>query len=287
MGPSIDSNKCIKCGGCVEICPGRNYEQKGPKAVPDVVNAPRCIACGHCLMRCPTDAISVPGYSPDKIHELGRLPVADEVASLFRGRRSVRSFSDQKVDRGLLEKVVSLAATAPSAENVQSTEFVVIQNPETIKLVEQYTTEALQRISKAMHNAFMRPMLRIMLGKRFKVAVESLPVVDFAIKEQIAGKHMILHEAPAIIAFHGQPEKSMASINAQLCIENALLAMTSMGLAGYYVGFVTVAAPRDKRLLEVLKVPRDHELFGVLTVGYPKVKLTRWVERSEPRITWV
>jgi nitroreductase len=198
----------------------------------------------------------------------------------------VRSFSDQKVDRSLLEEVVSLAATAPSAENVQSTEFVVIQNPEAIKLVEQYTTEALQKISKAMHNAFMRSMARITLGKQFKMAVEALPVVDFAIKEQMAGNHVILHEAPALIAFHGQPDKAMASINAQLCIENALLAMTGMGLGGYYVGFVNVAAPRDKRLLDVLKVPSDHKLFGVVAVGYPKEKLTRWIER-EPRITWV
>jgi nitroreductase len=237
-------------------------------------------------MRCPTDAISVPEYSPDKIHELGRLPEADEVANLLRGRRSVRSFSDQKIDRALLEEVISLAATAPSAENVQSTEFVVIQNPETIKLVVQYTTEGLQRMSKALHSALMRPIVRMTLRKQFNMVVKGLPVFDFIIKEQTAGKHMILYEAPALIAFHGQPDKMLANRNAPLCIENDLLAISGMGLGGYYCGLVSVMAPQDKRLLEVLKVPHDHELFGVLAVGYPKVKLTRWVERNKPQITW-
>jgi len=289
MAPSINSARCTKCGGCVEICPAGVYEQKGPKIEPDIVssNAPFCVACGHCVMRCPTDAISVPGYSPEKIHELGKLPEAAEFANLLRGRRSVRSFSDRKVDRALLGEVISLAAAAPSAHNVQSTEFVVMQSPEALTLVEQYTIEGMQQLSEAMHNTSMRPMVRRRMGKQFNAAVKALPSVDFDIKEQMAGRHMILHEAPAIIAFHGQPDMPMANINAQLCIENALLAMTSMGLGGYYAGWVTIMAPRDKRLLELLKVPHDHQLFGVVTVGYPRVKLTRWAERNKPRITWV
>lgn len=288
MGPLIDSTKCTRCGGCVEICPAGVYEQKESKAVPDIVSSRAlfCVACGHCVMRCMVDAISVPGYSPDKIHELGKMPEVAEFANLLRGRRSVRSFSDRKVDRALLEEVISLAAAAPSAHNVQSTEFAVIQSPEALKLVEQYTTEGMQQLSEAMHNASMRPMVKRRMGKQFNAAVKALPGVDFVIKEQMAGRHMILHEAPAIIAFHGQPDKTMANINAQLCIENALLAMTNMGLGGYYAGWVTIMAPRDKRLLEVLKVPHDHQLFGVVTVGYPKVKLTRWAERNKPLITW-
>jgi nitroreductase len=237
-------------------------------------------------MRCPTDAISVPGYSPDKVHELGRLPEADEMANLFRARRSVRLFSDQKVDRALLEEVISLAAAAPSAHNFQSTEFVVLQNPETIRLVEKYTTEAMERTSKLLNNAFMRPVVKMRLGEQFNAAVKMLPIFDTYVKAQAAGKHRVLHEAPTIIAFHGHRDTPGAGINAQLCIENALLAMTGLGLGGFYCGLVTAMAPRDKRLLEVLKVPHDHELFGVIAVGHPRVQFTRWVERNKPQITW-
>ena len=285
MDPTIDSTKCTGCGGCVEICPAVVYVQKESKAVPDVVNGPVCIRCGQCLMRCPTDAISVPGISPDQIHELGRSPGMDEVANLLRGRRSVRLFSGQKVDRALLEQVVSLAATAPSGHNDQTTEFVVVQNPETIKLVEQFTVEALQRISSVLHNGFMRGIVKIRLGKQYDAAVGALPMFDRVIEAQRAGKHVILHEAPALIAFHGQTGNQMANVNAQLCIENAMLAVHGMGLGGYYCGFVTLMGHRDKRLPELFKIPRDHELFGVLAIGYPKTKLTRWVERKA-RVTW-
>jgi nitroreductase len=256
--------------------------QKEKNAVPDVVNAPYCVKCGHCLMRCPTDAISVPGLPPDQIHDLGRLPEVEEMANLLRGRRSVRLFSGQKVDRALLGNVISLAAAAPSAHNSQTTEFVVIQNPETIRLVEQYTTEAMQKISNLFHSWFMRSIAKIRLGKQFNTA---LPLFDRVIEAQKAGRHRILHEAPALIAFHGQPGNWMSNVNAQLCIENAMLAIHGMGLGGYYCGFVTLMGHRDKRLLELLKIPPDNELFGVLAVGYPKIKLARWVERK-PRVTW-
>lgn len=216
MGPSVDSAKCTKCGGCVEICPAGIYEQKSSTAVPDRVGerVPYCIACGHCVMRCPADAISHPSFSPEQIHELGRLPKAEDVANLFRGRRSLRSFTDQKVDRSLLEEIISLAATAPSADNAQSTEFVVVQDPEALKLVEQYTTEGLERVSKALHNRLLRPIVKMRLGKQFNAAVKFLPAVDLLIKEQKAGKHKILHGAPVFLAFHGRSDKIGANTNA-------------------------------------------------------------------------
>jgi nitroreductase len=68
-------------------------------------------------------------------------------------------------------------------------------------------------------------------------------------------------------------------------MENAMLAMTCMGLGGFYAGFVSIAS-QDKRLLRLLKIPPENELFGALTIGYPKIHLTRWAERKKPQITW-
>ena len=123
------------------------------------------------------------------------------------------------------------------------------------------------------------------MGKQFNATAKLVPIFDRYIEAERAGSHRILHEAPALIAFHGTTGIPLANVNAQLCIENAMLAMYSMGLGGYYCGLVTLMGHRDKRLLELLKIPPDHELFGALAVGYPKTKLTRWVERK-PRITW-
>ena len=48
------------------------------------------------MIRCPVDAIYVPGISEDRIAAVGKLPKPEEVASLLLGRRSIRSFTDQR-----------------------------------------------------------------------------------------------------------------------------------------------------------------------------------------------
>ncbi|MFI3269819.1 MAG: nitroreductase family protein [Rikenellaceae bacterium] len=52
---------------------------------------------------------------------------------LITKRRSVRKFSDKKVDRETLQKIVEMAITAPSSRNSHSTHFIVVTNPEIIK----------------------------------------------------------------------------------------------------------------------------------------------------------
>jgi nitroreductase len=45
-------------------------------------------------------------------------------------RRSVRFFSDKKVDRSTIEKIIRCAGTAPSGANKQPWNFVAISNPD-------------------------------------------------------------------------------------------------------------------------------------------------------------
>ena len=286
MALSLDLNKCVKCGGCVEVCPVGVFEQKGQMDVPQIVRESFCIECAHCMLRCPVDAVSVPGFSADKIVAIGKLPKPEEVANLLLSRRSVRVFTDQQVDHALLEKIVVLAASGPSGHNVQSTEFTVVQNAKVLKLVEQYTTETLRQGLKTLRNPLMRPVVKRVLGNNYEASVKLLPFNDFLVESHTAGKYSFLHGAPALIAFHGKPTKVNADVNAQLSIQNALLAISGFGIGGFYSGYVTLMATRDKRLMELLKVPKGNELFGVVGIGYPKTKFTRYAQRKPPQITW-
>lgn len=82
---ALNEDRCILCGGCVDICPERCLrivpaeEVAGLEAPPEpsaalVLQEDRCIRCGLCIERCPTDALSfvewreapmeVPGVEP-------------------------------------------------------------------------------------------------------------------------------------------------------------------------------------------------------------------------------
>ena len=51
------------------------------------------------------------------------------VEEAIRTRRSVRAFADRPIERGVLDRVLELAAQAPSANNMQPWHFVVVEDP--------------------------------------------------------------------------------------------------------------------------------------------------------------
>ncbi len=55
---------------------------------------------------------------------------------LFR-RRSVRKFTDRKVDRQTIDTILKAALTAPSSKNTRSTRFMVVDKPEMLDQISQ------------------------------------------------------------------------------------------------------------------------------------------------------
>ena len=55
--PTVDSEKCIGCGECVEVCPVEVFELEDEKAV--AVNADECLGCESCVEVCEQEAITV------------------------------------------------------------------------------------------------------------------------------------------------------------------------------------------------------------------------------------
>ena len=55
--PTVDSDKCIGCGECVEVCPVEVFELEDEKAVP--ANADECLGCESCVEVCEQAAITV------------------------------------------------------------------------------------------------------------------------------------------------------------------------------------------------------------------------------------
>jgi NAD-dependent dihydropyrimidine dehydrogenase PreA subunit len=53
----VDSQKCIGCEECVNICPVDVYEMQNEKSVP--VNVAECIGCESCVEVCEQGAITV------------------------------------------------------------------------------------------------------------------------------------------------------------------------------------------------------------------------------------
>ena len=53
----VDSEKCVGCGECVEICPVDVFDLQDEKSVP--VNEEECLGCESCVEVCEEEAITV------------------------------------------------------------------------------------------------------------------------------------------------------------------------------------------------------------------------------------
>ena len=54
---TVDADKCVGCGECVDVCPVEVYEIKDGKSEPS--NSEECLGCESCVEVCEHSAITV------------------------------------------------------------------------------------------------------------------------------------------------------------------------------------------------------------------------------------
>ena len=125
---SLEREKCTHCDACINDCPRHLIRvTDGFPALP-AEHESRCIACQHCLAVCPTGAVSVLGLNPENSIPLDNAPtVSPEAMSTFvRGRRTVRQYRAENVDRQLIDRLLADTAHAPTGGNTCDLTFIVV-----------------------------------------------------------------------------------------------------------------------------------------------------------------
>jgi len=155
------------------------------------------------------------------------------VKEAIKKRRSVRAYKNKPVADRLIKEVVDAARLAPSGHNMQPWRFYVLKN-----------------------NKSLCTRLR-----KEKIFYQDFPCT-----------------APAIIVccadpevYHGWREKgNKKRAFRDLNIASAFLVLraTELGLGTCYVGWID-----GNRLKKMLKLPKNHILPYVITIGYPAQKL--------------
>jgi len=248
---AIIHEKCTSCGLCVEVCP-REYFAQPDKAVPPEVIEPReCISCGHCVAICPTGAVK-----------------------------------DTPVDRELLSQVIASAQLAPSAHNNQSTEYVVVTDRAMTQRMIELTAQFLAKTAKQLRNPILRRIMTLVARDEVKGALEMLDDFERVVTETKKGKDPVLHDAPVVILFHGAKADTYSYANAQLAIQNAALMAASLGLGAFYTGYLVAACLRERKILELLGIPKNYGIPCGLAVGWPRLKYSKWPPTRAAKVKW-
>jgi len=157
-----------------------------------------------------------------------------ELKEVIKYRRSIRKFSDRKIDRADLLAILEAARLAPSAQNSQPWHFIVVQDEKMIREIANCVPVGFVRINSWMEKAAAiivccsKP--KIFTHRLAKIFIKDLHLIDLAIT-----------------------------------IENMVLMATDLGIGSCWVGWFS-----EKKVKKLLRIPGSYDVGMLLPLGYPE-----------------
>jgi nitroreductase len=163
-------------------------------------------------------------------------------------QRACRQFSDEPVGDDLVERCLSAAVHAPSAENLQPWLFVVVRDEGARAAIQELTRRAWREGGRQHSVDRLEP--------EFFHAVE-------------AGAETGMGTAPVLIVVCGDASiglESTLAASVYLATQNLLLAANALGLGSAMTTLTTLRAPELRTLLDLPEAVRP---MAVVPVGWP------------------
>jgi nitroreductase/NAD-dependent dihydropyrimidine dehydrogenase PreA subunit len=263
---SVREDRCNRCRLCASDCPARIIEQEGdglPFVSPE--NEGQCLECQHCLAICPPAAISVFGLNP-----ADSLPVSPDIwpnfaqmTHLLRGRRSVRQYRNENVDRALIDRLLATVANAPTGVNNRKLTFTVIDDKLTL---DQFRSRLMLTLVKAAGDSMIPPRLAYIEG-----------AINAYAKHQA---DIIFRGAPHVLIISSPPESPCGAEDVPLALAYFELLAQSAGLGTVWCGMLKLALEAAPELKALIGLPSSHTYYAML-FGYPAVHYARTVQRDD------
>jgi ferredoxin len=287
----VDAEACRGDGICVEVCPSGVFELVDKQARVVESRAKACIACGQCIAACPLDAIRLSDLSPELFEKRKKHSLEyEDFHSFLSARRSIRKFKDRPVDRGLIEKIVRSASTAPMGAPPHATEILVIDDPEELDHLRAATVKDYRASIRAVKNPLMRPLLRWQVGAELFHTIEHhvIPLAEAANEAfDEDGTDRYMYHAPVLMVFHANRWAPSYEESAHLVCCYAMLAAQTLGLGSTIIGKVPPIIDRSRHLRRRYGIPKDNKVITSLIVGYPKFRYRKSVRREFPSVRFV
>ena len=181
----------------------------------------------------------------------------DVMEAIYK-RRSVRTYTDQRVDKMTVEALLKAAINAPSSMNEQPWAFVVIQDSKRL--------------------ASWSDRIKAYILKRLK---PESPLAKYRDMLSSPDYH-IFHGAGTLVIICAKSDAHNGKEDCSLAAQNLMLAAYAMGLGTCPIGF---ARPwlNQASIKRGLSIPADYVPVFPVVVGYPS-RDTPPVERRAPEI---
>ena len=168
------------------------------------------------------------------------------------GQRACRRFADRPVSDELVERCLEAATHAPSAENLQPWEFVVVRDAELRSAIGELMRQAWEGGGRQHSEGRLAPALLEEVHRGAEGGVASAPVV------------VVVGGSTAVAL-----ESTLAS-SVFPAVQNLLLAASALGLGSAMTTLATLFADQLRALLSI---PGHVRPMAVVPIGWPAVPL--------------
>lgn len=263
---SIDKEKCIGCGACVEDCfPENLFLDSGRAEIKG-----RCMQCGHCIAVCPVNAVSITNYPQEGIEEYDkeRFDISsDNLLNFIKFRRSVRHYKNKPVEKEKLERVLEAGRYTATGSNMQDVSYIVVQ--ETLNEIKPVIWESLYEF--ALENLNEKGVIGAYAPRWIKM------YEDYK-KDPLNDK--LFFKAPVLLVV-----TAISPLNEVLAPSNIELMANAEGLGVLFTGFIERALKNSVKAKEMLGINKK-EIISCMLIGYPDIKFRRTVPRKQAEISW-
>jgi nitroreductase len=175
-------------------------------------------------------------------------------------RRSVRSYTEQAIDRTTVKALLNAAVLAPTAMHQEPWSFVVIQDK-----------DVLDRLSDSTKNMI-----------REEVKGSASPTAKQALHHVANPEFHVFYNAGTLIIICGKHTGPFVEADCWLAAENLMLAACAKGLGTCVIGFAVEALNTAEWKAE-LKIPSEMTVIAPIIVGVPAGE-TAAASRNPPDI---
>ena len=281
------TEKCIGCGSCIEVCPAFVIDLIEEKA--SVARGEWCIGCDHCEAVCPTGAVLRKAAKEDRPQTgpAGSAASSESLQRLLRQRRSVRVYAEKPVSQEILNEILDAGRYAPTGMNSQNVHYLVLSSPGEIEKLREMTLTFYEKIFSRARGRLGAFVLSLIAGRKVTESLrESLPKLEYAKERMKRGKDCLFYHAPAVMVVHAESWDTCSAFNCSVALYNCSLKAHTLGVGCCFNWYLVNAVNHDRGIKQGLAIPADHGCFGAMTLGYPKIRYERLVDREPPKVRW-
>lgn len=184
------------------------------------------------------------------------------VMQAIHERRSIRSFTSERLSQSTIKTLLDAAVWAPTAVHEEPWLFSIVQDVEVLKSLSERAKKIFAAQAEQAHPDQAKRLLDILAQPDFN----------------------IFYDASTLIIISGKPKGPFVVADCWLAAENLMLAACSMGLGTCVIGFA-VPGLNTPEIKAELKIPAECTAIAPIIVGVPSDEAPRST-RKEPEIIY-